>query len=268
MRTPRRPPRAADRPGPAVRRRVRAAPRPVAIRCRASGSPTICPTLILGSSEAEGSWKTRWKSLRRGRSRRRRELGDVDPSDADGAAGGVSSRTAHCPTVDLPTPDSPTRPTTSPRSTVSETPSTARTTPPRAGKCRTRSRTSRAGGASCPVPATGASGAGCASGCAPALVTVLPPLRERRAPTARRPDASRRRRVRPRLRSSPPRRASPAGAAGSCTPRRHARSGVRRCSASGWCARPGTSPGISRSRALPPAARAPGRGTASSRPLV
>src|SRR5215212_9585316 len=64
--------------------------------------------------------------------------------------------------VDLPQPDSPTMPSTSPLSTEKFTSSTARTTPalpmkpPRTGKCLLSARTSRSGFCGPPTSATGA----------------------------------------------------------------------------------------------------------------
>src|SRR5947207_5344551 len=64
------------------------------------------------------------------------------------AVGSIRRNTVR-PTVDLPQPDSPTRPSVSPASIVKLTPSTANTVPParcssplRIGKCFLRSRTS------------------------------------------------------------------------------------------------------------------------------
>src|SRR4051794_34083946 len=51
------------------------------------------------------------------------------------------------PVTDLPEPDSPTRPSTSPRRTLKETSSTARTTPARVKKWVRRLRTSKVGAA-------------------------------------------------------------------------------------------------------------------------
>src|SRR6266849_960401 len=65
---------------------------------------------------------------------------------------GSSRRATHLPMVDLPLPDSPTRPRISPGPIAKDTPSTARTTAPRPNrpretwKCIARSRTSRASG--------------------------------------------------------------------------------------------------------------------------
>ncbi len=69
---------------------------------------------------------------------------------------GSQSRRMQFATVDFPLPDSPTSPSISPRASVSETPSTACTTVrprenmPPAGKCLTRSTTSRTGSALTP----------------------------------------------------------------------------------------------------------------------
>ncbi len=63
---------------------------------------------------------------------------------------GVTSRMMQFATVLFPLPDSPTRPTSSPRPIVKDTSSTACTTPfapnPRTGKCLTSPSTSSTGG--------------------------------------------------------------------------------------------------------------------------
>src|SRR4051794_11040933 len=84
----------------------------------------------------------------------------IDP--ASGWINPITSRAV----VDLPQPDSPTMPSTSPLSTAKLTSSTARTTPvlpmnpPRTGKCLLIPRTSRSGCCGPPTSATGASVSG------------------------------------------------------------------------------------------------------------
>ena len=80
------------------------------------------------------------------------------PSRMRPAVGSISFSTM-LPTVDLPQPDSPTRPSVSPAPMAKLTPSTALTTPPRrcsspprTGKCLTRPSTSRLAGALMPPP--------------------------------------------------------------------------------------------------------------------
>ena len=96
-------------------RASRAAPRRPT-RCRSSGSRTHSPTVIRGSSEAAGSWCTNARSRRRSRScrpRRARQVVAVDQDRARTRRG--TSPAATRPRVVLPEPDSPTRPSTSPR---------------------------------------------------------------------------------------------------------------------------------------------------------
>src|SRR5689334_5597327 len=61
--------------------------------------------------------------------------------------GGSTRPMIENPVTDLPEPDSPTRPSTSPRRTLKETSSTARTTPARVKKWVRRLRTSSVGAA-------------------------------------------------------------------------------------------------------------------------
>ena len=83
-----------------------------------SGSAMIAPTRLRGLSEAYGSWKTICISRRSGRSARRVEPRDVAPVE-HARCPTVSScrRTRQRPSVDLPQPDSPTRPSVSPART-------------------------------------------------------------------------------------------------------------------------------------------------------
>ena len=156
------------------------------------GSPTMAPADRRGLREEYGSWKTVWM---------RRRCSHIAPGDSAVTSspattmrpevGSTSLSTAR-PTVDLPQPDSPTRPSVSPCATEKLTPSTARTspalrpkTPLRIGKCFTRSRTSRLGRA---APA---------AGLAPLMAPPSPPRSRRRggrrasprAPGARRGSA-------------------------------------------------------------------------------
>ena len=61
--------------------------------------------------------------------------------------GGSTRPRIENPVTDLPDPDSPTSPSTSPGWSVKDTPSTAFTTPARVMKCVLRSSTSRSGAA-------------------------------------------------------------------------------------------------------------------------
>ena len=79
-----------------------------------------------GSSDAYGSWKMICIRRRKGLSSRARELGDVRAVEDDLPVVGSIRRRRSRPTVVLPQPDSPTRPTVSPRFSEKSTPSTAR----------------------------------------------------------------------------------------------------------------------------------------------
>ena len=117
----------------------------------ARGSAMICPTVMRGFNELYGSWKITCI-------RRRTFLSSFSlkaviscPSKMIWPLVGFSSWRMQRPVVVLPQPDSPTRPSVSPRRIEKLTPSTALTTaglpprrpPPPIGKCLTRSRTSR-----------------------------------------------------------------------------------------------------------------------------
>ena len=119
----------------------------------ANGSPMIWPTLLRGFSDEYGSWKIICISLPQRPQLALRAVRDVAAVEADrarrSARAGATIRRA---VVDLPQPDSPTMPSVSPRFTVSDTSSTACTTPlPRAntpcltGKCFVRCSTSTSG---------------------------------------------------------------------------------------------------------------------------
>ena len=82
-------------------------------------SATLSPTVIRGSSEEYGSWKT----ICSGRGRPR--VGTGAPSRRIRPPVSGARPTAARASVDLPEPDSPTSPTTVPSGTVRLTPSTA-----------------------------------------------------------------------------------------------------------------------------------------------
>ena len=125
--------------------------RPFAIPCSRTGSPTMSPTVMRGLSDEYGSWKTMCSSRRSGRICRRERCVTSVPFTRMFPPVGSVSRSTQFATVDLPLPDSPTRPRISPRPSVNETPSTACTTPrrpastPPTGKCFTRPSTSSTG---------------------------------------------------------------------------------------------------------------------------
>src|SRR6266566_1962206 len=113
-----------------------------------SGSWRMSPTVIRGSKDAYGSWKIICIFCRIRRSRRPRNLVMSWPSKVILPAVTGSSAVIKRARVDFPQPDSPTRPSVSPRRISRSTPSTARTaSPPRpeTGKylkaLSTRSRT-------------------------------------------------------------------------------------------------------------------------------
>ena len=128
----------------------------------------LSPIGVRGSRLAYGSWKTICI-------RRRYCLSSLPlirvmsrPSKMIEPAVGSMRRRMSRPTVVLPHPDSPTRPTVSPRRTTRSTPSTAWTVPtwrcmmpPLIGKCLTRPRTSTSGAAgSVAPPGAGIAGTG------------------------------------------------------------------------------------------------------------
>ena len=98
--------------------------------CTTGASPTMSTTRMRGLSDAYGSWKIicifelRSRALSRARSPLQRRAAPEALAGRRLAAGPTASR----PSVDLPQPDSPTRPTTSPAATVKSTSSTACTT--------------------------------------------------------------------------------------------------------------------------------------------
>src|SRR5882762_7820201 len=128
--------------------RVRAA---VGVMARCVSRPSvICrPIVSTGLSEVIGTWKIMAISRPRTRRiassssvRRSRPLKRMRPPTMR-PAGAATSRMIESALTDLPHPDSPTRATVSPSATSQDTPSTARTTPPRVTKCVWRSTTSR-----------------------------------------------------------------------------------------------------------------------------
>ena len=94
-----------------------------------SGSPTMSPAFSRGFRDENGSWKTICMVLRNGRTRRDDKCVMSCPSNRILPSVGSCSLRIVLPTVDLPQPLSPTRPSVSPRPTSKETPSTALTWP-------------------------------------------------------------------------------------------------------------------------------------------
>jgi len=85
----------------------------------------IEPTVILGLSDAYGSWKMICISLRSARSERLSSVVTFLPSKETSPEVGSISRRIERPVVDLPQPDSPTSPSVSPGMTSNDTSSTA-----------------------------------------------------------------------------------------------------------------------------------------------
>ena len=128
-------------------RRSRAGP--LASRCTDSGSASIALTRLRGSSEETGSWNTIWICLRKARSWARGNSKIGSPRKITWPPVGSYRRRMVRPAVDLPQPDSPTKPRVSPCFSEKEMPSTAfmlpttrRGKPPITGKYLTRSITS------------------------------------------------------------------------------------------------------------------------------
>src|SRR5262245_8098014 len=101
----------------------------------------IEPTVILGFSDAYGSWKMICISFRSARSERLSSAVTLRPWKLTSPDVGSISRRIERPVVDLPQPDSPTRPSVSPAMMSNDTSSTAWTratsrenSPPRIGK--------------------------------------------------------------------------------------------------------------------------------------
>ena len=82
-----------------------------------SGSATMSPTLRRGFSDEIGSWKMIWICGRRTRSRSPSARSGRGPSKRTGPPVGAGSCMTARPVVDLPQPDSPTRPSVSPSAT-------------------------------------------------------------------------------------------------------------------------------------------------------
>ena len=95
----------------------------------ASGSAMIRATVMRGSSEANGSWKTICMSRRRRLSVVASSARMFSPSNVTRPAVGSMSLRRRRARVDLPHPDSPTMPSVSPFLSVRLTPSTARAMP-------------------------------------------------------------------------------------------------------------------------------------------
>ena len=137
------------RPAPSTER-ARAA-RAETRSCAVIASRIWSPMVSTGLSVIIGSWKT--IAMRRPRTRRSASFGQADelaalePDRAGRRCGraGRRARGAKSPVTLLPEPDSPTRPSTSPRASEKETPSTAFTTPALVKKCVARFATSRSG---------------------------------------------------------------------------------------------------------------------------
>ena len=95
--------------------------------CTTSGSPTSRPTRIRGFREPPGSWKMICISRRSARISVADCLNTGLPSKCTSPLVASSRRRIVRPTVVLPHPDSPTRPSVSPTPRSKLTPSTART---------------------------------------------------------------------------------------------------------------------------------------------
>ncbi len=109
----------------AATRRRRSAP-PIRLACTRSGSAMHSPTLIRASSEATGSCSaTPIPPCSRRRSRRRVRA-STWPKTRTSPASGLTRPSTTRATVDLPEPDSPTRPRVSPGAICSVTSSSAR----------------------------------------------------------------------------------------------------------------------------------------------
>ena len=111
---------------PGAGRRARTARQPAAWRsaarprpCTLIGSATMSPADMRGLSEENGSWKTICISRRYGPQLRLAQMRDVAAAERDRCRPSARSAAAPCaPTVDLPQPDSPTRPSVSPAAIV------------------------------------------------------------------------------------------------------------------------------------------------------
>src|SRR3954452_10647939 len=103
----------------------------------------IEPTVLRGFSDEYGSWKIICASRRNSISCLGLMSAISSPSNLIEPPVGSSSRSSRRPVVDLPQPDSPTRPSVSPRLMSNDTPSTARTAPRAVPYQTRRSRTER-----------------------------------------------------------------------------------------------------------------------------
>src|SRR3954464_9785110 len=166
-----------------------------------NGSPMIEPTVLRGFSDEYGSWKIICMSRRSGLRSLRDMWAMSRPRYVIDPLVGSSRRVMRRAVVDLPQPDSPTRPSVSPRNTAKLTPSTACTAPTClrsrmpfvSGKCLTRSRISISRSPAWGPPL-------------PALIAP-PPSRPRARPPCPRPPRERRRA--PWRRPASPRRRAP-----------------------------------------------------------
>src|ERR1700730_10526856 len=117
--------------------------------CSSSISPIWRSIVCKGLSEVIGSWKTMvtWAPLisRSRASRQARRSSPLKSTWPRTSAARLSRRTIERAVTDLPEPDSPTRPRVRPRSSVNDTPSTARVSVSPCRKSTLRSRTSRRG---------------------------------------------------------------------------------------------------------------------------
>jgi hypothetical protein len=115
-----------------------------------NGAAMIVPTVCRGFSDENGSWKMICTSRRNGRIWRRFRCVMSAPWKVILPSVGSSRRVTSRPVVDLPQPDSPTRPSVSPAISWKSIPSTAltapvwrwKTMPWVTGKCRCRPSTS------------------------------------------------------------------------------------------------------------------------------
>ena len=113
----------------------------------------IVPTVLRGLSDENGSWKIICICRRNGFICLRFRPTSSEPSNFMEPLVGSRRRNTLRPVVDLPQPDSPTKPRVSPWNTSNETPSTAFTSPmcrlinvpPRIGNHFLRSRTCNTG---------------------------------------------------------------------------------------------------------------------------
>src|SRR5262249_17567388 len=119
-----------------------------------SASPMIEPTVIRGFSDAYGSWKMICISFRSARSERLSSVVTLRPWKVTSPEVGSINLKMERPVVDLPQPDSPTRPSVSPAMMSNVMSSTAWTratsrekSPPRMGKYFLRFRTRRSASA-------------------------------------------------------------------------------------------------------------------------